>query len=113
MSTIPRVYHTRFSRDWNGAKLQCDFFTTFRMYDAKKYALGTVHEIWLNDRQLGKAAVVSHERGTAATLTDRECWLDTGYNAADTKRLLCKIYSKPSADALDLSKVVFQYVKRY
>lgn len=104
--------HTKFSRNWNN-KLDCNYFTTIRLYNPKKYEVGSVHEIWLNDVQIGRAQVVDQQMRTPQTLTETEAMLDAAMLKAELLKMLCRMYKRPEGAMLSLSFVTFKMVQRY
>lgn len=104
--------HVKFSRNWNN-KFSCEFFTTFRLHNPNKYAVGTTHEIWLCDKQIGKGRVVAYSFRDSKTVTDTEAFLDAGMNAAKLLAMLCTMYKRPANAVLALGYVTFQMVERY
>lgn len=106
--------NTRFSQNWNG-KLSGSSFTTIRLYDEKKYAVGTVHEIWFNDKQLGKARVVGMRKMMSSKMNEWIARLDTGYSLAETHRLFGRMYKnkRPANGELVFSWVLFEWTERY
>ena len=54
---ITEFEQVNFMKNWNN-KLSCDSFTTFRLHNPRKYAIGRCLSIMLNRRRLKDANVV-------------------------------------------------------
>ncbi len=83
---------TRFSYNWN-KKLYCNFFTTIRLHNPKKYWIGSIHRIFLKAEDLGTAKIVQVKTIRLEEIDSFTASLDTGYNAASTRALFRKMYS--------------------
>lgn len=88
-----------FATNWNH-KLDCDYFTTIRLQNPKKYAKGNEFQVLLHSgkKQVIKGVVeVIEVRNVFLTgLDDYTCMLDTGYNAVETQKLIKTIYKNKS-----------------
>lgn len=103
------VQNLRFSHNWNH-KLLCNYWTTLRLWNAKKYQVGYVYEVYLKDEFLGQAELVSMRRTKASKLNQFVCGLDTGYSVPQTQEILSRMY-KNQPDP-DLFFGLFRWVKR-
>lgn len=84
-----------FSTNWNH-KLDCDYFTTIRLQNPKKYAKGNEFQVLLHSckKQVlkGVVEVVEIRNVFLNGLDDYTCMLDTGYNASETIKLIKSMY---------------------
>lgn len=82
----------KFSYNWN-KKLNCDCFTTLRL-PSSKFQLHKEFMIELNGVALKTAKIVALKHSNTDTFTDEMCYLDTGYNAEETRNIITKMYKK-------------------
>lgn len=89
-----------FSKNWN-KKLDCDFFTTVRLFEEnkEKYYLknrGKSFDVLLNGKKYCSAKLVMVEESFLEHIVDLEflCYLDAGLNGQDFFGLMKKMYSK-------------------
>lgn len=107
---------TKFSTNWN-KKLNCDFFTTLRLRNDKKYQVGSVHKIMLKEngvfRDYGKATVVALRILRLHQLNEFICGLDTGYSVDETKNILHTMYKEkvPDVNHAEFNLVLFKKEK--
>lgn len=94
----------KFSTNWN-KKLDCDFFTTIRIFDNSKHFKNNVFEVLLKDHFFANVQVVDVYRMLVEDLTDYCCYLDTGYNKTETINILKKMYPR-----LDFTKKYFALI---
>lgn len=102
-----------FSTNWNG-KLWTSCFTTIRLYNPKKYYVGATFEIWQNKSFLHKAIVMDVKKIQMSQLSDWICYLDTGYNAEETRNVLKTMYKdnkELETGDLSLSYVLLKTIK--
>lgn len=78
-----------FSTNWN-SKLECNCFTTIRLYNIAKHFQGNQFEIFLQKKFKSKALVLGTVITKLDKLSDYVCYLDTGYNKEQTKEILGK-----------------------
>lgn len=85
-----------FSYNWN-AKLGCRCFTTIRLHDENRFAVGAVFEIVLGKgkkrQPYGRAVVRAVRKFTINQLGPFQAMLDTGYSLEETKVILRRMYS--------------------
>ena len=81
----------KFSQNWNN-KLDCNFFTTIRLF-SKKYQVNETYEIDLNNEIKCKAIAIDVRPIKVDSLNDFICYLDTGYNKEETIAMFQKMYS--------------------
>lgn len=98
--------NVRFSTNWNN-KLDCKCFTTIRLHNDKKYVVGEIYDIYLNDEYRGPAKLLEKRKLHLQKINEFIARLDTGYSAAETKGILKKMYKKDNP-LLDFN--LFQYV---
>ncbi len=98
----------RFSYNWN-KKLDCNCFTTLRLHDAAKYQPGKVYNVYLEEKgkeqkYLGQAECITVLTLQKSDITEMQARLDTGYSAAETRKILDRMYKCEGKDIkLDLS----------
>lgn len=80
-----------FSTNWN-SKLECNCFTTIRLYNLAKHFQGNQFEIFLQKKFKSKALVLGTVITKLDKLSDYVCYLDTGYNKEQTKEIFRKMY---------------------
>lgn len=102
-----------FSKNWNG-KLEGIAFTTLRLYNPERYAVGNIHQIllkkidgWVTD--FGRARIVDARKIFGADLNIFICLLDTGYGVEDTKKILSRMYNGKDIDKQAFSYVLYKY----
>ena len=118
------IYDTEFTHDWNtregtqqNGKLSCANFTTLRYQNPKFYA-GAIHRIWNNHNgkkreHTGYAKVirVMNFKFKDIEKYDVLCRLDTGYNFAETRNIMQKMYKNVQSDH-DFCFVLFSYLTK-
>ena len=79
-----------FSTNWNG-KLHCRIFHTLRR--SARFELGEVVEVYLQGNLLGSAMCIGkHLYADTKSIPEPICYLDTGYNRAETENILSTMY---------------------
>ncbi|MFV8335189.1 hypothetical protein ACNQF7_03770 [Flavobacterium sp. RSP29] len=86
-----------FSTNWNN-KLDCKCFTTIRIYNPQKHFKDNQFEVFLQRKYKGKVVVLGVVKTYLDKLNDYVCYLDTGYNKAETVELLRKMYKAKNID---------------
>lgn len=99
-----------FSYNWNN-KLHCNYFTTLRLYNEKKYFVGNKLAVDLNMEQLKVAEVVGHKKILITDINDFIAGLDTGYTVTETVNILKRMYPKANWQTQYLSFVLLKTVK--
>jgi hypothetical protein len=105
-----------FSHNWNN-KLDCDIFSTIRLWDPKKHYPGKVVRIFDNSTKpatikgTGKYEIVS--RFTLNELKPAIALLDTGYNLEETKNILRKMYTGkvPNVETVGFAYIIIKKIK--
>lgn len=106
----------KFSYNWN-KKLGCDYFTTLRLNNPAKYAVGNQHKLLLYEkgvwRDYGIVEVVAVRVIRIHQLNEFICGLDTGYGVDETKDILYKMYKDKVKDInqADFALVLLRKVK--
>jgi len=106
----------RFSFNWNG-KLGCKAFTTIRLMNDEKYQVGEVYHIYLEEKNkpvafLGTAELKHKRRESKSGLDAFTCFLDTGYSAAETRKILDRMYSRGQDKELSLDIILLVWIKK-
>lgn len=86
-----------FSTNWNN-KLECDCFSTIRIYNPSKHFRGNQFDVFLQRKYKGKVVVLGVIKTYLDKLNDYVCYLDTGYNKLETIDLFKKIYKSKNID---------------
>ena len=81
----------KFGHNWNN-KLNCDCFTTLRLHNPKRYFVGAVKNIKLNEVFKGKATILCVVRFRLDQISEHVARLDTGYSAEDCKKMIRTMY---------------------
>ena len=95
---MERIY---FNSNFN-EKLLCYCFTTIRLSNHFKYIIGNSYMIcenWSkNKRELFTATLVGSRSFWLNDLNDAMSYIDTGYNAEDTKKMIALMYKDKNID---------------
>ena len=111
------IQNLEFNQNWNG-KLDCDCFTSIRLGNSKKYAVGYTYRV----------CIVQHERVLKTyprlvtcvakislkmnAFTDYMCHLDTGTSVEETKAILRDLYrfKQFNVDVATFDYCLFKYI---
>lgn len=106
------IFRTDFSYNWNN-KLECQYFTTLRLHNEKKYQKDSVHSIYLKNKFLFDASVEDVRVVSGKYLNAFVCGLDTGYSVEATKGILSRMYKKTleEVETQNFSFVLFRAIK--
>lgn len=99
-----------FSTNWNN-KLECDYFTTLRLFNTKKFIKGKIFNVTGRpNRFCFDAEVIDVKNTSINTISDWMAYLDTGYSAEETKEILRTMYKKyfPNATNIELNYVLLK-----
>lgn len=99
-----------FSYNWN-KKLDCDFFTTLRLYNPTKYKVGNKLIIEMKLVQQKVAEVVAHKKIMLADINEFIAGLDTGYSVEETKNIFRRMYPNANWQTQALSFVLLKSQK--
>lgn len=87
-----------FSHDWN-AKLSCQAFTTFRMFNPRKFRKGALYKITLaRHGDIGIARLVDLLTLRYSEITPAIAYIDTGYDLETFRSIIRKMYQEKVAD---------------
>ena len=99
-----------FSSNWN-KKLDCDVFSTIRLWNDRVHFIGREVEIYDNSgsRSLfkGYGEYIYCEPFYLNQLKEANARLDTGYSLSETKTILQKMYKDKN---IDVTKTRFAYI---
>lgn len=85
-----------FSYNWNN-KLDCKAFTTLRLSD--RFKIGDEIEVTLKGiKREGTFFVMEKKYLKLESISNFIAYLDTGYNSAECKKILQRMYSKKKVD---------------
>jgi hypothetical protein len=93
----------KFSYNWNN-KLGNKAFTTIRIHNPKKYIVGNVYQIELNENPKGTAVLKSKRIIKIDQLNDFICYIDTGYNRQEAESIIQRMYKN-----MDLKSTLFDF----
>lgn len=96
--------HVEFSTNWNN-KTDCDAFTTLRL-DSDKWKVGTQVNIFLKKVFKKRCEIKAIRRLYLKELNDFICYLDTGYDRAETIKLLQTMYKNKNIN-WETQKIAF------
>lgn len=81
----------KFTYNWNG-KLNCECFTTLRLHNPKKYYLGAIKNVKLQESPKGKAVVIGVQSFLIGQVSEYVARLDTGLSAAECQKMIRTMY---------------------
>jgi hypothetical protein len=81
-----------FSYNWNN-KLDCNAFTTIRLYDPAKHQAGTEVQIKLKGQDKGVGTIKAVKVFMLDQLNDYIAYLDTGYDKQECENIIRRMYS--------------------
>ncbi len=96
----------KFSFNWNN-KLNCKAFSTIRPYSEGKYIITELYEILLKEHVVAKAKIVNTFKFDINQMTNNMAFLDTGYDANETRKIIQTMYKLKDGQAFNLSYVLF------
>lgn len=86
----------KFSYNWNN-KLHCKCFTTIRL--SGKWQKGEIVNVFLKDGSnwidKGKGQIIDIKSFQTSSINEYVARLDTGYSAAECKKIIQSMYKKP------------------
>jgi hypothetical protein len=94
-----------FSTNWN-KKLQCNAFTTIRLFNPGKYRVNQVYKIEQKKVFLMQAAIIAIKPFMLHDLNDFMAYLDTGYNANECKLIIQRMYANIDFSKTKLSLIL-------
>ena len=83
----------KFTYNWNG-KLNNHAFTTVRLHNSKKYTVGALYMIECKNITTFAARIIDIRTLKLAQFNEWMAYLDTGYNLAEFKKVVHRMYSK-------------------
>lgn len=107
---ITEFEQVNFMKNWNN-KLSCDSFTTFRLHNPRKYAIGRCLSIMLNRRRLKDANVVKIKTMKLNQVNEFVARLDMGVDTETFKQEIVKMYeNKVDVWAADWDLILLESV---
>jgi hypothetical protein len=111
--------HIRFDSNYNN-KLNCDSFTSIRLYESEKFKLIDIYDIQLfrevNKQyvSIGLARIQYVKSFCLRHLSPAMAYIDMNLNVIDGQNLLKKLYKSKNVDwhAESLVFIVFQYLTK-
>lgn len=98
-----------FKTNWNG-KLDCNFYTSIRIWNEGKYVVGKRFEIWEKKQKRHISELVKAVPFSLDKLPEITAYLDTGYSLSETKGIIAKMY--PDYNGL-FGLYLFKVVEKY
>ena len=92
-------------------KLDCDAFTTIRLYQPEKYCIGEQYEIQLKKKKLFEGVIIDVKKFWLKDLSNFVAYLDTGYSKENCQSIIQKMYSKVDFNTQPLSLILIHKVK--
>ncbi|MCF8359246.1 MAG: hypothetical protein K9H26_10835 [Prolixibacteraceae bacterium] len=105
-----------FSYNWN-KKLDCNVFSTIRLWNPAKYYEGAEVDIWENSRKpalfRGRGRLLIVSKFKLHQLKPAAAWLDTGYSLEETRNILRKMYfgKVPDVEKQDFAYIIIEKIK--
>jgi len=100
-----------FNHNWNG-KLNCEFFTTIRLWNEKKYFVGAKFRHLIKEKFKGHVEVVGVKKIYIHQINDWMAWMDTGYSAKTTQDIIRKMYKNRPTINWDSQQLAYVMLKR-
>lgn len=102
-----------FSTNWNG-KLMCEYFTSIRLHNPRKFAVGNKFDVYLKGAYMGVHEVVGHKRLTVETISEWIALLDTGYPLVECQNIIRTMYKKIDnfTDQSSLSYILLHRIEK-
>ncbi len=105
-----------FSKNWNN-KLNCDYFTTFRLSNSNKFKVQNVFNVFLKTKsgivEFKPARLLISEQCLLTDVDDLFCYVDTGLCRNEFIPMILKLYkiSNYQVSQLLFTKLLFEKVK--
>jgi len=104
-----------FSYNWNN-KIDCSYFTTIRIENAKKYQVGFRLRVFLEKKKnivehIKDVEIISIKKIKLSDINEYIAGLDTGYDVEETKKKFCKMYPTAKWDTKILYFMLLKTIK--
>ena len=99
-----------FSFNWN-KKLDCDAFTTIRLFQPEKYCIGEQYEIQLKKEKQFEGVIIDVKKFMLKDLNNFVAYIDTGYSKENCQSIITKMYAKVDFNTQALSLILIHKVK--
>lgn len=99
-----------FSYNWN-KKLDCEAFTTIRLYQPEKYCIGEQYEIQLKKQKLFEGVIIDVKKFMLKDLSNFIAYLDTGYSKENCQSIIQTMYKQVDFNTQALSLILIHKVK--
>ncbi len=100
-----------FSFNWNH-KLDCDAFTTIRLFQPEKYVIGEQYEIQLKKVKQFEGVIIDVKKFMLKDLSNFIAYLDTGYSKENCASIIQTMYKKIDFTTTPLSLILIHKVKK-
>lgn len=97
----------KFSKNWNN-KLDCDYYTTIRVWNPNKYQVNENYEIILNDKIKHVATIVDVKKIFFKDINNWISRLDAGLTEQEFKAMMCKMYQAKATKPME--EIAFAWV---
>jgi hypothetical protein len=99
-----------FSYNWN-KKLDCEAFTTIRLFQPGKYVVGEQYEIQLKKVKLFEGVIIDVKKFMLKDINNFIAYLDTGYSKENCQSIITSMYKKVDFNTQPLSLILIHKVK--
>jgi hypothetical protein len=82
-----------FSYNWNN-KLNCNAFTTIRLFQPDKYIIGEKYKVSLKGIPVCESVIINIKNFKLYDLNDFIAFIDTGYNKEECRKIILRMYPK-------------------
>ncbi|GAB4493362.1 MAG: hypothetical protein OHK0045_22710 [Raineya sp.] len=97
-----------FTYNWN-KKLDCDCFTTFRIYNPAKYKIGDTVTVSLKGQIIKECVIIDVKKMKIAQVNTFIANLDTGYSVDEFKKIVHTMYKKtPNIESIDFALILLK-----
>lgn len=98
-----------FSFNWNH-KLDCDAFTTIRLFQPEKYCIGEQYAIQLKKVKQFEGVIIDVKKFMLKDLSNFIAYLDTGYSKENCQSIITKMYPRVNFTTQFLSLILIHKV---
>jgi len=99
-----------FSYNWN-KKLLCDAYTTFRIYNEKKYQKGKKFHIYLKKQYHHTAEIIDIKKLRLNQVNEFIAHIDTGYTVQEFNEVVRRMYKKHNVDKLSFCLILLKQIQ--
>jgi hypothetical protein len=89
----------------------CQYFTTIRLYNPRKYTKGSFFDVYLTGVYMGEFVIEDTKRLTIETMNEWIAKIDTGYTLEETRTII-RTMNKTVDNFTDQSSLSYILLKR-